>query len=82
MERARAQGRVVKLVARFDGKRASVGPELLARDDALNVAGSLNAITYSTENVGPITLIGKGAGGPQTAAALLRDLIDIHLRSK
>lgn len=82
VEHALAQGRVIKLVARFDGKHATVGPELLARDDALNVPGSLNAITYTTENVGPITLIGKGAGGPQTAAALLRDLIDIHLRSK
>ncbi len=82
VDRARAQGRVVKLVARFDGKTATVGPELLAPDDALNVSGSLNAVTYSTENVGPITLIGKGAGGPPTAAALLRDLIDIHLRSK
>lgn len=81
VERARVRGRVVKLVARFDGVRASVGPELLARDDALNVSGSLNAVTYSTEHVGPITLIGTGAGGPQTAAALLRDLIDIHLRS-
>ncbi len=82
VERARAQAKVVKLVARFDGTKARVGPELLEVHDALNVSGSLNAITYATENVGPITLIGKGAGGPQTAAALLRDLIDIHLRSK
>jgi len=82
VEHARAQGKVVKLIARYDGKRASVGPELLPQADDLNVPGSLNAVTYATENVGPITLIGKGAGGPQTAAALLRDLIDIHLRSK
>ncbi len=82
VERAQSQGKVVKLVARFDGKRATVGPELLPREDALNVSGSLNAVTYTTQNVGPVTLIGKGAGGPQTAAALLRDLIDIHLRSK
>ena len=82
VERAHAQGQVVRLVARFDGKRASVGPEPLAHDDVLNVAGSLNAVTYETENVGSVTLIGRGAGGPQTAAALLRDVIDIHLRSK
>lgn len=82
VERAAADGNVIKLIARFDGKRASVGPELVPRGDSLNVSGSLNAITYTTENVGPITLIGKGAGGPQTAAAMVRDLIDIHLRSK
>ena len=82
VERARAQGKVIKLLARFDGKRASVAPELLPDGDELNVSGSLNAVRYETENVGPITLLGKGAGGPQTAAALLRDLIDIHLRSR
>ena len=82
VERARAEGQVIKLVARFDGKRASVGPEALPHEDVLNVSGSLNAVTYETENVGSVTLIGKGAGGPQTAAALVRDLIDIHLRSK
>ena len=82
VERARSQGQVVKLLARFDGSRATVGPTTLPHDDVLNVGGSLNAVTYATENVGSLTLIGKGAGGPQTAAALLRDLIDIHLRSK
>ncbi len=82
VERARAQGRVLKLVARFDGTRASVGPEAVAHDDVLNVPGNLNAVTYATENVGSVTLLGEGAGGPQTAAALLRDLVDIHLRSK
>ena len=82
VERARAEGQVLKLIARFDGKRATVEPERLAQADDLNVSGSLNAVRYETENVGPITLIGKGAGGPQTAAALLRDLIDIHMRSK
>lgn len=82
VERARAEGQTIKLIARFDGTRASVGPERLAVADDLNVSGSLNAVRYETENVGPITLLGKGAGGPQTAAALLRDLIDIHLRSK
>ncbi len=82
VEHARSQGQVIKLIARCDGMRASVGPELLPVADDLNVVGSLNAVRYETENVGPITLLGKGAGGPQTAAALLRDLIDIHLRSK
>ncbi len=82
VERARSQGQAIKLIARYDGTRASVGPERLPSGDDLNVPGSLNAVRYETENVGPITLLGKGAGGPQTAAALLRDLIDIHMKSK
>ncbi|OGS45261.1 MAG: hypothetical protein A3K66_03735 [Euryarchaeota archaeon RBG_16_67_27] len=82
IERAQAQGKVIKLIARCDGKVASVQPELIPKTDPLNVPGPLNAVTYTTENVGPITLVGKGAGGRETAGALLRDLIDIHLRSK
>ncbi|OGS66006.1 MAG: hypothetical protein A3K59_11355 [Euryarchaeota archaeon RBG_19FT_COMBO_69_17] len=82
IERAKAKGMVVKLIARFDGQKASVGPELIPTTDPLNVPGPLNAVTYVTDNVGPITLIGKGAGGRETSGALLRDIIDIHLRSR
>ncbi len=82
VDRARADRKVIKLIARYDGERARVEPELIPEQDDLNVSGSLNAVRYETENVGPITLVGAGAGGPQTAAALLRDLIDIHLRSR
>ena len=82
IQRAKAQGKVIKLIARYDGARASVEPELIPQGDPLNVPGALNAITYTTEDLGPITLLGKGAGGRETSAALLRDLIDIHLRTK
>ena len=82
IERAKAQGKVIKLVARYDGTRARVEPELLPRSDPLNVPGVLNAVTYVTQHLGAITLVGKGAGGRETSAAILRDLIDIHLRSK
>lgn len=81
LERARSEGRVIKLIARCDGETANVAPELLPQTDPLNVPGPLNAVTYTTENVGSITLVGKGAGGRETAGALLRDLIDIHLRT-
>jgi len=82
LSRAKAQGKVIKLVARYDGTRARVEPELLPRSDPLNVPGVLNAVTYVTQHLGAITLVGKGAGGRETSAAILRDLIDIHLRSK
>jgi len=82
VERAKAQGKALKLIARFDGTRASVMPELLPASDPLNVPGALNAVTFTTEDLGPITLVGKGAGGRETASALLRDLIDIHFQTK
>jgi homoserine dehydrogenase len=80
--RARSQGKVIKLICRYDGVKASVSPELLPQVHPLNVPGPLNAVTYTTEQLGDITLIGKGAGGRETSAALLRDLIDIHLRTR
>ncbi len=82
LDRARAQGKVVKLLCRYDGTTASVEPELVPQFDPLNVAGSLSAVTYTAEHVGAVTLLGPGAGGIPTAATVLRDLIDIHLRDK
>ena len=75
-------GRALRLVARYDGHRATVAPEFLPRDDALSVRGRLNAVTYTTEHLGPVTLVGPGSGGRETAAAILRDLIYIHIRSR
>lgn len=82
VERAKATGQVIKLVCRYDGSTAHVGPEFLPLAHPLNVPGPLNAVTYTTEQLGEITLVGKGAGGRETSAALLRDLIDIHLRTR
>lgn len=82
LDHARSQGKVVKLLCRYDGTFASVEPELIAQFDPLNVGGSLNAVTYVAQHVGAVTLVGPGAGGIPTAATLLRDLIDIHLREK
>jgi homoserine dehydrogenase len=42
------------------------------------VSGATNAITYTTDLLGDVTLIGAGAGGQQTAFGILSDLIDIH----
>jgi len=82
VEKAAAGGKAIKLLARYDGVRASVGPELIPQLDALNVPGRLNAVTYTTEHLGALTLTGPGSGGRETAAAVLRDLIDIHIRSR
>ena len=38
----------------------------------------LNAVTFYTEYAGEETIIGKGAGGMETASAVLRDLLDIR----
>ena len=43
----------------------------------LSNLGTLNAISFTSEHSGTQTIIGRGAGGIETASAILRDLIDI-----
>jgi homoserine dehydrogenase len=77
VRRARDDGRALRLVATAD-ERLSVGPELLSRDDPLCVSGAYNAVKFDCRFSGPKVIVGKGAGGPETAASLLRDLIQIR----
>jgi len=79
---AAAQGKRWKLLGQAgregDQIRASVAPEMLPISDPLaNVGGATNAITYQTDLLGPITLVGAGAGGPETAAGILADVLSL-----
>jgi homoserine dehydrogenase len=75
---AKSKQQVIKLLASITENKATVRPQRLQRTHPLNVSGTLNAVTYTTEFAGEITLVGHGAGGPETASAILRDLIDIR----
>jgi homoserine dehydrogenase len=78
---ARELGYVVKLlaIARL-GESAievRVHPALLPLTHPLaGVADELNAVMLEGDPVGPIVLIGRGAGGGPTASAVVGDLID------
>ena len=67
----------VKLIASCD-KELVVGPKEISNDDPLCVNGTLNAIAFTSEHSGTQTIIGKGAGGMETASSILRDLLDIR----
>jgi len=73
---ARERGQVIKLIAELSGS-PSVAPREVAADSPLNVPANLNALSVTLATGGEITLIGRGAGGPETATAIVRDLIDI-----
>ena len=82
---AKRQGKRWKLIGTLeyiDGKiKASVRPTALPIEHPLaNVNGVLNAVTYTTDLLGEVTLIGTGAGRTQTGYALLNDLLVIHGR--
>jgi homoserine dehydrogenase len=77
MRRARAAGRTIKLIATIGGG-LKVAPTELDRLNPLAVSGVLNAVTFFSEFAGEETVVGKGAGGPETASAIIRDLIDVR----
>jgi homoserine dehydrogenase len=67
----------IKLIASCN-KDLVVGPKEISTDDPLCVNGTLNAISFTSEHSGTQTIIGRGAGGIETASSILRDLIDIR----
>jgi homoserine dehydrogenase len=83
---ARAEGQRFKLIGslekRPEGITAYVKPVRLPLSHPLaSVSGATNAITYTTDLLGEVTLIGPGAGRLETGYALICDLLGIY-RSK
>lgn len=79
IETARAAGERWKLIASVRPDGGQVEPVRLPVDHPLAaVAGATNAITYTTDLLGEITLVGPGAGQIPTAAGLLADILRIH----
>jgi homoserine dehydrogenase len=78
VKKAARRGNAVKLIAASDCERLDVAPIEVAKTDPICVNGTLNAVTFSSEHSGQQTIIGRGAGGMETASAVLRDLIEIR----
>ena len=61
------------------GVKASVKPEKLPLTHPLaNIMGATNALTFTTDLLGDVTIIGAGAGKIETGYSILTDIIDIH----
>ncbi|MGQ0535233.1 MAG: homoserine dehydrogenase [Methanobacteriota archaeon] len=83
VELATKHGYRVKLVA--EAARAGpirVGPRLVPRGATLDVSGALNAVRVRSDLAGTVTHVGKGAGGRETAAALLSDIVDVATQKR
>lgn len=77
LEAAAQRGNTVKLIGAVDGE-ARVEPTEISKRDPMCVSGVLNAVTFVSEFAGEETIVGRGAGGLETASAVLRDLLDIR----
>ncbi|MDX2139717.1 MAG: homoserine dehydrogenase [Chloroflexota bacterium] len=76
---ARAAGERWKLIARVTANGGSIQPVRIPMSHPLaGVSGGTNAITYTTDLMGEITLVGSGAGRIQTGFALLSDVLDLQ----
>jgi len=76
---AAAGGKHYKLIATVTPDGASVAPVGLPGSDPLaGVMGANNALTYVTDVLGDVTVVGPGAGPQATAFGLLSDLLEIH----
>ena len=77
IEQANKNNCAVKLIASCN-KSLVVAPKEVPIEDPLCVNGTLNAISFTSEHSGTQTIIGRGAGGIETASSILRDLLDIR----
>lgn len=83
LERARAEGKAVKLLGRFvregEAIRIEVAVSSVDRTHPLHgVTGTNKAITYFTDTMGTITVAGGKSDPRGTAAALLKDIVNIY----
>ncbi len=84
---AQAAGERWKLIALVEPAigsiRATVQPLRLPISHPLAaVSGATNAITYTTELLGDVTLVGPGAGRTETGYALIGDLLAIQRKEQ
>ncbi len=86
ISRATKDDKVIKLIGSVelvDGEvQLSVAPKLLDKDHPLaSVNGSEKAISYMTDTMDRITVMGGKSSPVGAAAALLKDLINAHTKS-
>jgi len=83
IEKARKEGKKWKLIGSVikngDSITVSVQPEELPLEHPLaSIDGTTNAVTFSTDLLGDVTVIGPGAGRLQTGYSILTDILEIH----
>ncbi len=83
MEMAQAKNARWKLIGsveKKDGKViGSVAPEMIDLSHPLaGVMGATNALTFTTDLLGDVTIVGAGAGKIETGFSILTDMLAIH----
>jgi homoserine dehydrogenase len=83
IEEAKRENMRIKLIAQAlidEGVvKGKVAPEMVPMTDPLAIVnGTMNALTFTTDGLHEVTVIGRGAGGVETAHGIISDLIAIY----
>ena len=74
LDLAAEDGRTVRLIVEVTRSGVHVAPRLVPEHDTLAVSGTMNIVQFETEHAGRLNISGRGAGGPETASAVLADV--------
>jgi homoserine dehydrogenase len=74
LELAAEDGRTIRLIGEVSDGQVRVGPRLVPENGTLAVSGTLNIVQLETKHAGRLNISGRGAGGPETASAVLADV--------
>jgi homoserine dehydrogenase len=74
LDLAGEDGRTVRLIGEAGPEGVRVGPRLVPENGTLAVSGTRNIVQLETDHAGRLNLSGRGAGGPETATAVLADV--------
>ncbi len=84
IEKAKAENARWKLIGNVEKKAdgtviGSVSPQMVSMTHPLaGIMGATNALTFTTDLLGDVTIVGPGAGRIETGYSILTDLIDIY----
>ncbi|WP_049927080.1 homoserine dehydrogenase [Halopiger goleimassiliensis] len=74
LDLAAEDGRTIRLIGEATREGVRVGPRLVPENGALAVTGTRNIVQIETRHAGSLASSGRGAGGPETATAVLSDV--------
>ncbi|WP_436345270.1 homoserine dehydrogenase [Natronorubrum sp. FCH18a] len=74
LDLAAEDGRTIRLIGEATRDGIRVGPRLVPENGPLAVTGTRNIVQIETRNAGSLHSSGRGAGGPETATAVLSDV--------
>ena len=74
LELAQEDGRTIRLIGEVTDDEVRVGPRLVPKESELAPTGTRNIVQLETDNAGRLNVSGRGAGGDETATAVLADV--------